>query len=156
MPADQPAPVLIRRADRSESDELAALMHRVRVDNVPAIPAPVHDLDDMRRWMREVVFEHHDVWAGDCDGRIVGMLVLAHPDWIEHLYVDSSYTGRGLGARFVELARHELPGDIQLWTFETNLGARRFYEREGFVAVETTEGDNEENAPDIRFVWHRP
>jgi hypothetical protein len=44
-----------------------------------------------------------------------------------------------------------------LWTFVTNTGARRFYERHGFVAVETTDGShNEEAAPDIRFVWARP
>ena len=80
MPAEPPGgSVEIRRADRSESGELAALMHRVRLANVPAIPAPVHDLDDMRDWMREVVFERYDVWTGDCDGRIVGLLVLGRP-----------------------------------------------------------------------------
>ena len=44
---------------------------------------------------------------------------------------------------------------VQLWTFQSNAGARRFYERHGFVAVQTTDGDNEEQAPDIRYLWRR-
>jgi phosphinothricin acetyltransferase len=56
----------------------------------------------------------------------------------------------------LDVARSELTGDqIQLWTFQSNSGARRFYERHGFVAVQTTEGDNEEKAPDVRYVWRR-
>jgi hypothetical protein len=36
-----------------------------------------------------------------------------------------------------------------------NAGARRFYEREGFVAVDSTDGHgNEERAPDVRY--HHP
>ena len=41
----------------------------------------------------------------------------------------------------------------QLWTFAANTGARRFYERHGFVATRRTDGDNEEGAPDILYVW---
>jgi hypothetical protein len=37
-----------------------------------------------------------------------------------------------------------------LWTFVSNIGARRFYERHSFVAAETKDdSDNEENEPDI-------
>jgi hypothetical protein len=40
------------------------------------------------------------------------------------------------------------------WTFESNVRAQRFYERQGFVAARRTDGrDNEEGAPDILFVW---
>ena len=42
---------------------------------------------------------------------------------------------------------------MQLWAFQSNTGALRFYERHGFVAVEETDGDNEERAPDVRMVW---
>ena len=37
--------------------------------------------------------------------------------------------------------------------FQKNEGARRFYERHGFTAVEWTDGDNEEGAPDVRYRW---
>jgi GNAT superfamily N-acetyltransferase len=42
---------------------------------------------------------------------------------------------------------------LRLWTFESNLGAQRFYERHGFRPIERTAGDNEEGAPDILYIW---
>ena len=44
----------------------------------------------------------------------------------------------------------ELP--IRLYTFQANVGARRFYERHGFVAIEFTDGHaNEERCPDVLY-----
>ncbi|MDP9464580.1 MAG: GNAT family N-acetyltransferase, partial [Actinomycetota bacterium] len=44
------------------------------------------------------------------------------------------------------------PEGLQLWTFESNDRARRFYERHGFTAVEFTDGaGNEERWPDVRY-----
>ena len=45
------------------------------------------------------------------------------------------------------------PDGLDLWAFRSNTGARRFYERHGFVAVAFTEGDNEEGEPDVRYHW---
>jgi L-amino acid N-acyltransferase YncA len=149
----------IRRARPDESDAAAQLMWAVREQSLAlgTIPQGIHPLDDMQRWMRDVVFATCDVWvAEDTGGRLVALLVLRQPDWLEHLYIDESATGRGLGARMVDVARAELTGgQIQLWTFQSNAGARRFYERHGFVAVQTTDGDNEEQAPDVRYLWRR-
>ncbi|MBA2772942.1 MAG: GNAT family N-acetyltransferase [Nocardioidaceae bacterium] len=143
---------VIRRARADESQACADLLWRVRQQNLASIPEGRHPLADVRAWMRDVVMTQQEVWVADGDGSLVGVLVLGRPDWVEHLYIDASATGRGLGARFVALARAELPGPIQLWTFQSNLGARRFYERHGFEALEWTEGDNEEGAPDVRYV----
>jgi GNAT superfamily N-acetyltransferase len=65
------------------------------------------------------------------------------PDW----------TGRGIGARLLDLAKVLRPDRLELWTFAANIGARRFYERHGFLAVDATDGDNEEGAPDVRYEW---
>ncbi len=145
--------VQLRPAWDEESDAVADLMFAVRQHNVGAIPAPVHSLDDMRRWMRAVAFINYDVWVADHGGRLVGFMALSQPNWLEHLYVESACTGQGLGSRFVELAKRALGGEVQLWTFQSNLGARRFYERHGFVPVEWTDADNEEQAPDVRYVF---
>ena len=41
---------------------------------------------------------------------------------------------------------------LRLYTFQCNVGARRFYERAGFAAVEFGNGsNNEESEPDIRY-----
>jgi hypothetical protein len=55
-----------------------------------------------------------------------------------------------------DLAPRRARAALDLWTFQANLGARNFYERHGFAAVATSDGDNEEGAPDIRYHWQRP
>ena len=63
-------------------------------------------------------------------------------------------TGLGIGSQLVDLAKRVRPDGLQLWTFASNMGAQRFYERHGFVAVRRTDGrENEERAPDILYVW---
>jgi len=43
---------------------------------------------------------------------------------------------------------------LRLWTFASNAGAQRFYERHGFVETRRTDGrDNEEGAPDVLYIW---
>jgi hypothetical protein len=73
--------------------------------------------------------------------------------WLDHLYIDPFDQGLGVGSAFLDLAKTESPDGIELWTFAANSGARRFYERHGFLAVDRTDGDNEEGAPDIRYHW---
>ena len=73
---------------------------------------------------------------------------------LEHLYVEPSAQGRGIGARLLAHAKARRPDGLELWVFQRNEGARRFYERAGFVLVFTTDGaDNEEREPDARYAW---
>ena len=45
-----------------------------------------------------------------------------------------------------------LPRPILLYTFQANAGARRFYERHGFRAIQFTDGRaNEEHCPDVLY-----
>ena len=84
---------------------------------------------------------------------IVGIMAL-NDDWIEQLYVAPAHTSRGIGSELVAIAQRRRPHGLQLWTFESNVRAQRFYERHGFVAVERTNGTgNEENEPDVRYRW---
>ncbi len=152
MSADVSAPQ-IRRPRAEEAHAVADLFWAVRQENVPAIPPMAHPQDDVRRWVRDHLFVEHEVWVADAGGELVGFMALGRPDWIEHLYVRADSTGHGLGSRLVELAKQELAGPIQLWTFQSNLGARRFYARHGFDEVEWTDGDNEEGAPDVRLLY---
>ena len=71
---------------------------------------------------------------------------------LDHLYVSSAHTGAGLGGRLLTLAQERHPEGLALWVFASNTGAVRFYERQGFVVVGGTDGDNEEGAPDVLYV----
>lgn len=118
------------------------------------IPPSVHDDEDVLRWMRDVFLPHAEVWFAVEDGRVVGLLGLQEPDWLEQLYVVPEAQGLGVGTALVELAKQLRPRGLQLWAFESNTPAHRFYERHGFVVVEHTDGAaNEEHAPDRRYVW---
>ncbi|HEU5035112.1 MAG TPA: GNAT family N-acetyltransferase [Mycobacteriales bacterium] len=124
---------------------------------MPAIPPTVHTDDDVKHWFRDVVVPHREVWVAceDEDAEILGLLVL-DGDWLDQLYVAPECVGRGIGSTLIGVAKRARPRGLQLWTFASNVGAQRFYERHDFVEVERTEGDNEEGAPDIRYAWHRP
>ena len=59
---------------------------------------------------------------------------------------------QGIGALLLAHAMRALALPIRLYTFQANAGARRFYERHGFVPLEFTDGQaNEEHCPDVLY-----
>jgi GNAT superfamily N-acetyltransferase len=145
----------VRRARIDEAERIATIFLRSRHASVPDIPPLVHLDEDVYVYFATVVLPNREVWVGDADGEAVAVLVL-DDDWIEHLYADPEWTGRGLGSKLVDLAKAQRRNGLNLWTFQSNVKARRFYERHGFIAEEMTEGDNEEGAPDVRYRWTPP
>ncbi|MBV8084751.1 MAG: GNAT family N-acetyltransferase [Chloroflexi bacterium] len=126
---------------------------RSRDAAVPAIPPRTHDDEDVRQWFATVNFKQRELYvAEDQAGVIQGVMVL-HDDWVDQLYVEPAWTGKGIGSELIALAKRLRPDGLQLWAFQSNAGARRFYERHGFRAVQFTDGDNEEGEPDVHYVW---
>ena len=112
-----------------------------------------HSDEDVRDWVRETLLPSTETWVADEDGSVVGIMSLT-PGWVEQLYVLPEASGGGIGSRFIEHAKDRQPDGLQLWTFAVNAGARRFYERHGFVVAELTDGaGNEERQPDVRYTW---
>ena len=143
---------LIRRAGEADAPAVAELLLRARKAAVPAIPPMVHDDDDVRRWVRENLVPSCEVWLAVDGDDVVGLLALEH-EWVDQLYVDPSRLNEGVGTALLDHAKAQRPDGLDLWAFQSNTGARRFYERHGFVAVAFTDGDNEEGAPDVRYRW---
>lgn len=143
----------LRRATFADADAIAELYFAIRAESVPAIPPQVHDLASNRWWVRELLLAEFEVTVAEVDGGLVGFLAVREPDHLEHLYLRRARTGQGVGGRLVDLAKQRFPGGLQLWAFQSNTGAIRFYERHGFVPVEWSENRNEEQAPDVRLVW---
>jgi GNAT superfamily N-acetyltransferase len=143
----------LRRGTAADADIAAEVYLRARHRAIPEIPPLVHSDDEVRHWMCGVL-DNQEVWLAFADhGVLLGLLVL-DGDWVEQLYVDPAWTGRGLGTRLLELGKQRRPDGLQLWTFVSNVRAQRFYERNGFAVEERTDGSgNEEHAPDLRYVW---
>ncbi|WP_367576911.1 GNAT family N-acetyltransferase [Pseudoponticoccus marisrubri] len=90
--------------------------------------------------------------AVDADDRVAGFLA-REGGYIHALFVAPQAQGKGAGTALIAQAKRDCDR-LELWTFQANRGARRFYEREGFAEAERSDGArNEEGLPDIRFTW---
>ena len=145
--------VVLRRATLEDADAVADVYLRSfhRTYQFPL----AHTDERVRDWIRDVVIPASETWAAvDADGHVVGMMVLDDAE-LDQLYVAQGWTGRGIGSRFIELAKRLRPAGLSLYTFQVNERARRFYERHGFVLVDESDGSrNEEHQPDVRYAWH--
>jgi GNAT superfamily N-acetyltransferase len=150
--SDEPRP---RRASPEDATALAATWLRSRHASVPDIPSPVHSDAEVSEWFETVVLPERETWVIENDDTVVALLVL-EAGWVDQLYVDPDFTGRGLGSCLLAVAKAVSPAGLDLWTFQANTRARRFYERHGFIAVAVTDGENEEGAPDVRYRWPAP
>lgn len=94
------------------------------------------------------------VTVAERDGEVVGFAATDGTD-LDALYVSKTARDHGIGSNFIQHFKNTLQ-QIELWTFQKNVDAQRFYERHGFVEVTRTDGArNDEKLPDIRYVWKR-
>lgn len=144
----------LRKALNDDAQKVAEVYIRTRRAATPYIPQYVHTDDEVREWISSMVIPMQDTWVAETEDRkIVAMMALDN-GWVDQLYVKPEWNGLGIGSSMIEVGKDRYPNGLQLWTFESNIGARRFYERHGFVEVERTDGrTNEEQAPDIRYLW---
>ncbi|MGW1767599.1 GNAT family N-acetyltransferase [Streptomyces sp. NPDC002073] len=144
--------VLLRRADDADAHPAADVWLRSFTAALPTVRC-AHDEADVRDWFARVLVPQYETWVAVTENSVVGVLVLSGAE-LKQLYLDPAWRGRGLGDRFMSLAKQRQPGGLTLWTFQVNESAHRFYERHGFIAVERTDGlRNDEREPDIRYVW---
>ena len=86
--------------------------------------------------------------------------IVAYParrgEEIRLLYTRPDRIGMGAGTQLLYAAKASGVGALELWCFQANERARRFYEARGFHAIRFTDGaQNEEQMPDIRYRWER-
>jgi GNAT superfamily N-acetyltransferase len=140
---------VIRRATKDDADAVGRVFvaARDRMEYLPPIP------DEHRPQLGGWIVDRHDVWVAEEDGRIVGFIGL-HPGLLEHVYVHPDAQNVGVGTSMLEHAKSLAPGGLQLWVFQKNEGARRLYERNGWVLVRLTDGaENMEKEPDALYEW---
>jgi GNAT superfamily N-acetyltransferase len=132
----------------------AARVHRVAFDQALPWLAGLHTPDEDQWFYRERMFRDCTLW-GAFDGDAMTGIIAFRTGWIDQLYVLPDTQRRGIGSELLQVAKHAFDR-LQLWTFQRNVLAKRFYEARGFVLVEETDGaGNEEKEPDARYVWAR-
>jgi ribosomal protein S18 acetylase RimI-like enzyme len=135
--------------------------------DAPAIAAILSDWIDATPWMPRVHTHAEDRGFGRMlvdkgwthvvreEGEAVGFLSRDRAE-VHALYVAGTARGRGVGKSLLDQAKSAAPL-LQLYTFEANRPAQRFYLREGFVEIGRTDGaGNDEHLPDIRYEWRQP
>jgi GNAT superfamily N-acetyltransferase len=149
----EPAAVLVREALPDEWAQLADLYSDARRAAIPQMPPAMHTDEQHRDYYRRHVFEGdgHTVWVAEIGDEITGFAICT-PTFLDGLYVRADRKDQGIGSLLLDVVDATHPRGYELWVFESNLGARRLYERRGLVEVERTDGSgNEEKAPDIRM-----
>jgi putative acetyltransferase len=137
-----------RSAEQNDAEAVARLHHLTRETSMPYLPA-LHTLDEGIVFFSTVI-DQRTVLVTELDGAIVGYC--AYGDgWLDHLYVHPDLQGQGIGSELLNRAITD-SDSLQLWVFQRNSGAIRFYERFGFKLVRQTDGaENEEREPDALY-----
>lgn len=137
---------------RQDETNAAADLHRRAVALIPGYDTSLHTPTEFAALYRERISVDSALWGAFDRGRLLGHVALL-TGWVDHLYVEPARHGEGIGSALVRLAQRE-QGDLQLYTFQSNVRARALYERHGFVLEELTDGQrNEERMPDARYRW---
>ena len=121
------------------------------VETTPWMPR-LHSADEDRGFCATMI-ERGWVRVIEDDG-VVGFIARNEAE-VNALYVAQTFRGRGAGAALLRDAQ-AVRDDLSLWTFQENLGARRFYAAHGFQEVSRTDGQKtDEKLPDVQLEWRR-
>lgn len=144
----------LRAATPTDAACIADILLASRAAFLPYAPSP-HTDDEVRAWVRARLLPLENVTVASVTGQVVGFLAVhrtAGISWITQLYLLPSFVARGIGACLLGSALATAPRPIRLYTFQQNSGARRFYEQNGFLPIQFTNGDtNEERCPDVLY-----
>jgi ribosomal protein S18 acetylase RimI-like enzyme len=142
----------IREARTEDALEIADLHITVRRIAMPYLNEPFTE-DETRAWFARTVGDRSEAWwVAQHAGQIVGYMFL-QKQYLDHLYVRSGWQGRGIGSSLLNKAKTLSPRQLELRAFKRNTDAQAFYEAHGFHTVGCTDGQNNENEPDVRYVW---
>jgi GNAT superfamily N-acetyltransferase len=146
-------PFTLRRATARDGEAIAAVFS-ASFRLLTFLPI-LHTVAEDHRFIANVILKTCEVTAAEDASGIVSFLA-RNGEEIRLLYTRPDRIGMGAGTQLVEAAQAGGTDALELWCFQANLRARRFYEARGFRAIRFTDGaDNEERMPDIRYRWER-
>ena len=147
----------LRPATAADAPRVADLLISTREAFMPYAPS-AYSQPQVREWVASHLVPSGGVTVAESHGQVVAVIATERGEqlsWVTQMAVDPKLVGQGIGRLLLAQAMRTLAPPIRLYTFQANAGARRFYERHGFVAVEFTDGQaNEEHCPDVFYEWH--
>ena len=141
----------VRRAGPGDGEAIARIQLEARRTAMPYL-REAHTDEETYGFFAGVVADG-EAYLAEVAGEIVGFAALGD-DWLEHLYVDPAWQGRGAGDLLLATAKEARPRGFRLYVFQRNAAARRFYEARGLELVALGDGsENEEGEPDALYEW---
>ncbi len=140
----------LRRYLRPATLEDAAAISAIHL--LAAFLPPPHTAEENLRFIRERLMSENQTWVAETGVEVVGYVAFSDDDRVSHLFVHPDHQRQGHGSA---LLAHVMADqrERQLWTFQRNDRARKFYEDHGWVQAELTDGQgNEEKEPEVRYV----
>jgi ribosomal protein S18 acetylase RimI-like enzyme len=143
--------VTVRQALSQDLVACAAILNDW-IDETEWMPR-LHSREDVTKHYTGEVATKRQTFVAVDGSRVCGFLTMAADGFLTALYVERRSRKLGIGHLLVERAKRENPEEITLYIFQANILAQAFYQRQGFVEVNRTTGDNDENLPDILMEW---
>jgi len=144
--------IQITKALKEEASDVVNIFTRAR-EKMEYLPI-IHTPQENRNYFSDLV-EARTVLVIKQNNTNVGFTHL-NDTWIMHLYIDPSFQNQGFGKLLLDKLKTLSPSELNLWVFEANTQAIKFYEREGFTLIEKRnkeQSTNEEHLPDRQYRW---
>jgi GNAT superfamily N-acetyltransferase len=146
--------ITVRAALPSDAEQIATVLIGSRKTYLPFAPS-AHTDEETRAWVVAYLLPLENVLVVEIDGQIVGVGSTTNSSGISRIsqmYVAPGFVGHGIGSVLLERLLKRLSRPVSLHTFQQNIGARRFYERNGFKILKLSDGaDNEEHCPSVLY-----
>jgi putative acetyltransferase len=113
-----------------------------------------HFFYEDQNYFRNHLLQNNRVWVVESDQQPVAFMAM-RKDFIDQLYIHPDYQRRGIGRALLDFARRLSPSHLWLYTLQINVGARAFYEKNGFVAEKFGISPPPENEPDVEYHWRK-
>jgi GNAT superfamily N-acetyltransferase len=140
----------LRRGEPEDATPIARIMRSTydRMEYIPRLHTHEEDLAYIGG-----LFGEREIWVAENDDGVIGFAILS-ADELMQMHVTPGEQNAGIGSALLARAKERRPRGFSLWTFQKNVGARRFYERHGLEVVRLTDGaGNEEREPDVQYAW---
>ena len=113
----------------------------------------IHSFENHVHFLNHILNNDNKIYIAidDNNNKVVGLLAFNENE-INQLYIHNNYQAKGLGKRFLDIAKSNSKVRLTLYTFKVNHNAQRFYENNGFKIIGRG-NDNEENLDDIKYEW---
>jgi ribosomal protein S18 acetylase RimI-like enzyme len=145
----------IRPYRDDDFDAVTILWRVAREKSLPDFQrAKGHFFYEDQEYFRDRILKTNRVWVVEIKKRPIAFMAMNN-DFIDQLFIHPEHQRRGIGETLLNFARERSPEHLWLYTLQSNIHARAFYEKNGFTAEKFGVSPPPENEPDVEYHWRK-